>query len=401
MDRVDVIIIGSGPAGLHAAIELRRHGIAALIMERDSQPGGVPRWCHHHTFPCRVKKRLFDGPGYVKAWLAEAVGIPIWTETTVLRVDSLQPAVEYTSPRGPGRIEARAILLATGARESHRHQRLVAGDRTPGVHTTASLFQSLYMYGKLPGKRFVVYGSEDVSYSCLHTILSHGGKVAAVLEPSRHQRSWKPVNWYYERMRSIPHHFNVRDLAIQGAARVEEVSFESNRIACDAIVFTGGFTPNAELVRQSDWVFNVNTRGPSINQRFQLSVPWAFAAGNCLRGVVSGDEAALEGRLSAASIASYLSREAAAGDETPLVVEPPLAYCCPDRLAAGRDGLRRIALWPKQHLANFDVAATQSDRVLWSRHFGHAHPGRRIFVPLDALAVKGAAPVRFTVQPPH
>jgi len=401
MGPIDVIVIGSGPAGLHAAIELRRFGLKPLIVERDAQPGGVPRWCHHHTFPCRIKQRLFDGPGYVKAWLAEAKDIPIWTETTVLRVDLSKAGVEYTSPHGTGRIAARAVLLATGARESHRHQRLIPGDRAAGVFTTASLFQTLYLYGKLPGKRFVVYGSEDVSYSCIHTIVKHGGAVEAVIEPTESTRTWPAVRWFFENIRSVPHYFGVDDMQIHGLGRVERISVGGKRIACDAVVFTGGFTPNSELIRDSDWRFNAATRGPSINQNFQLSAPWAFAAGNCLRGVVSGDEAAFEGRLAAASIASYLSGKMRAQEETPLIVEPPLAYCSPDRIAPGAGSIAQIALWPGRHMDDVTISATQAGRELWSRRISRVQTGRRVFIPMKDLLWKGSEPVRFTLRPQH
>jgi thioredoxin reductase len=402
MDRIDVLIIGSGPAGLHAAIELKsKFGLAPLILEREADPGGVPRWCHHHTFPCRIKKRLFSGPGYVKAWLNEAKDIPIWTSTTVLRVDSAKPAVDYTSPRGPGRIEGRAVMLATGARESHRHQQLIPGDRAAGVFTTASLFQSLYLYGKLPGKHFAVYGSEDVSYSCIQTILKHGGTVEAVIEPTPSTRSWPAVRWYFENVRTVPHYFSVREMQIHGKSRVEQVSIESKRIACDAVVFTGGFTPNADLIRDSSWRFNPATRGPAINQHFQLSVPWAFAAGNCLRGVVSGDEAALEGREAAASIAAYLSGQLREQVETPLIVEPPLAYCSPDRIATGGGGVSRVAVWPAKHLDEVTLTARQSGTLLSKRTLDRVQPGRRIFVPLGELSMKTADPVLFTLLPSH
>jgi thioredoxin reductase len=409
MPKTDVIIIGSGPAGLHAAIQLqRRFGLAAIVLERDPEPGGVPQWCNHHTYPCRVKKRLFTGPEYAKAWLAEArsASVPILTETTVLRLDTRTPSVGATSPNGLRNYQARAILLATGARESHRHARLIPGDRARGVYTTASLFQMLYGGGVLPGRRFVIYGSEDVSYSCVNAIKSHGGTVVAVVEPSPATRSFRSVQWYFEKLRGVDHFFSVRDFAIHGRDQVNDVSFTIansgtlHRLEIDAVVFTGGFTPNSELVRAAEVRFNPATRGPGINQLFQSSKPWLFAAGNCLRGVVSGDEAALEGRMAARAIAEYLQRPPADNlRETSLVVEPPLAYCCPDRLLAAAQGMPRVAIWSNVHATKVDLVAWQGKERIWSKRFRSVQPGRRLFVPVTQLTAAPASEfLRFSLE---
>ena len=48
--QAEAAIIGSGPAGLAAAIELRRQGIGpVIVIERESEAGGIPRHCAH---PC-------------------------------------------------------------------------------------------------------------------------------------------------------------------------------------------------------------------------------------------------------------------------------------------------------------------------------------------------------------
>lgn len=42
--QAEAAIIGSGPAGLAAAIELRRQGIGpVIVIERESEAGGIPR----------------------------------------------------------------------------------------------------------------------------------------------------------------------------------------------------------------------------------------------------------------------------------------------------------------------------------------------------------------------
>ena len=46
--RVDVLVIGAGPAGLAAAISAKKAGVDNLIvLERENHPGGILRQCIH------------------------------------------------------------------------------------------------------------------------------------------------------------------------------------------------------------------------------------------------------------------------------------------------------------------------------------------------------------------
>ena len=60
---VDVLVVGGGPAGLAAAIELRRLGVGrVLVIEREDEAGGTPRHASHLGFGLRDLHRVLDGP---------------------------------------------------------------------------------------------------------------------------------------------------------------------------------------------------------------------------------------------------------------------------------------------------------------------------------------------------
>jgi len=79
---VDVLIAGAGPAGLAAAIELRRLGAGqVLVVDREAEAGGIPRHSAHTGYGLRDLRRVMTGPGYARHYTQAATraGVQIRT----------------------------------------------------------------------------------------------------------------------------------------------------------------------------------------------------------------------------------------------------------------------------------------------------------------------------------
>ena len=89
-------------------------------------------------------------------------------------------SLDVTSPQGRLQVDARAIILATGARERPRPARLIPGDRPAGVYTTGQLQNLVHLHHRAVGRRAVVVGAELVSWSAVLT-LKHAGCRTALM----------------------------------------------------------------------------------------------------------------------------------------------------------------------------------------------------------------------------
>jgi thioredoxin reductase len=344
---VDVLIAGAGPAGLAAAIELRRLGVSrVLVVDREAEAGGVPRHSAHTGYGLRDLHRVMTGPAYARHYVRAAVraGAEVRAGTTVTGASG--PAVPLsatlTSADGIEAVAAAAVLLATGCRERPRAARLVPGGRPPGVMTTGELQQRVYLHGqRLPG-RAVVVGAEHVSFSALLTLAHAGADVVALVTDQPRQQSyaafalaaaarWRVPVWTSAAVRRIAGRDRLDGIELADV-RTGAVSF----VECDTLVFTADWIPDHELARLAGAQIDLGTRGPAVDTALETSIPGVFAAGNLIHAAETADVAAVDGRHAARQIAAALRgswppRTA----RIPVTVAAPLSWISPNAIRAG------------------------------------------------------------------
>ncbi|HEY4464006.1 MAG TPA: FAD-dependent oxidoreductase, partial [Streptosporangiaceae bacterium] len=344
-----VLIVGAGPAGLAAAVELRRLGAGrVLVAEREETPGGVPRHCAHTGFGLRDLRRVMTGAAYARRYAeaAAGAGADIRTGTTVTGWAGSR-TVTMTSARGVETVTAAAVLLATGCRERPRAARLIPGDRPSGVMTTGELQQRVYLGGeRLPGRALVV-GAEHVSFSAMVTLAHAGAEVVALVTDQPASQSyaafslaaslrWHAPVWTSTTVRRVVGRERLAgvdladvDLTDVDLAGVDLAEAGPDRpgpagagpdggpggrrfVPCDTLVFTGDWIPDHELARRSGAALDPGTLGPAVDTTLETSVPLVFAAGNLVHAAETADIAALGGRHAARHIAEALHNAAGA-----------------------------------------------------------------------------------------
>ncbi|MCO7610188.1 NAD(P)/FAD-dependent oxidoreductase [Pseudomonas chlororaphis] len=393
--QAEVAIIGSGPAGLAAAIELRRQGIGpVLVIERESEAGGIPRHCAHPPFGMGEYQRILSGPAYARRNVQAALkaGVVLLLRHTVL---SLEPdgLLRLASPDGPRLVQARKVLIATGARETPRSARLLSGDRPVGVINTGALQNFLYVRHLKPFERPLIIGTELVSLSAVLSCRRAGIRPVAVLEANQRATARWPLT-LFPRLLGIPMHLGAQLLEIHGTGRVESAKVrladgQVRDIPCDGVLLTGQFTPESSLVRQSHLQLDSGSGGPKIDQYGRCSDPAFFAAGNLLRPIETAGWSYREGRRIGSLMAQALCGQLPAPqDALTLKYAAPIKLGVPAQLVRSElPGLRHIQLRVGQAVSG-TLRVRAHGKDLWSRPVS-ALPERRLLIPLKELTLPG------------
>ncbi|GAB2852743.1 hypothetical protein GCM10027074_19530 [Streptomyces deserti] len=310
--RVDVLVVGAGPAGLAAAARLAAAGAGRVeVLERERRPGGVPRYCAHGGFGTWPRPRT--GPAYARLLADAATGAGAVVRTGVTVLDWVAPlALATVSSQGPETIEAGAVVLATGARERPRAARLVPGTRPAGVYTSGELQQAVHLYGQHIGTRSLIVGAEDVSYAALNTVRNAGAEAVAMVTdlPRPRMTSARALDARLRRRVPLLTDTTVTGLLGHGrlsGVRVRHRGGRTGTLPCDTVVFTGDFVPDHELARRGALALDPATRCPAVDGARRTSRPGVFAVGGVLHPGQRAVAAARDGARVAPAVRQWLA----------------------------------------------------------------------------------------------
>ena len=185
MKTVDLVVIGSGAAGMAAAIEAKKNGVDdILILEKDERLGGILNQCIHNGFGLTEFKEELTGPEYLQRFVdvVKEKGISYKLNSQVIEL-SKDKVVTYSNKEdGLVKLQAKAIIMATGCYERNAGAIMLPGDRCSGVITAGTAQRYLNINGLMVGKKVVILGSGDIGLIMARRLTLEGAKVLCVSE---------------------------------------------------------------------------------------------------------------------------------------------------------------------------------------------------------------------------
>ncbi|MDP2912500.1 MAG: FAD-dependent oxidoreductase [Candidatus Omnitrophota bacterium] len=317
----DLVIVGGGPAGMAAAISAHENGVRdILLVERNECLGGILNQCVHTGFGIDYFKETLTGPEYAFRFIQKTrrmPGIEVSLRSFVVHLTG-RKVLTYFKPGRLETVRARALIMATGAREKTREMIHIAGTRPAGVFSAGLAQKLINIEGLLPGKAVVIVGSGDIGLIMARRFVLEGARVKAIIEIQDTVSGLvRNVVQCVEDF-NIPVYFRHKIAKVLGKDRVEGVRvvkvdgrFEEIRrsafeIDCDTVLLSVGLIPENELIEMAGAAMDKLTNCPVSKALNNTSIPGLFVCGNAYKIYDIADSVSRDGALAGRMAAKYL-----------------------------------------------------------------------------------------------
>ncbi len=328
-----VAVIGSGPAGLACAQQLRRVGHRVTVFEKDDRIGGLLRYgipdfkMEKHRIDRRLNQMKTEGVVF-KTGIQVGQDLP-WEELKT-QYDAVALCIGAMQPRDlnvPGR-DLKGVHLAM--EYLTQQNKANAGDPIKNPITAKD-------------KKVIILGGGDTGADCLGTAHRQGAASIHQMEIMERPPDQRSVNnpwpqWPYV-YRISPAHAEggIRDYAVMtkklsgvngvlkklhavrvewahppngGAPQMKEIAGSEFEMEVDLLLLAMGFTGPVKAGLVDNMGIKLDARGCiTVDENFMTSIPGFFAAGDSHRGASLIVWAIAEGRKCARGIDKYLMGE--------------------------------------------------------------------------------------------
>lgn len=297
MMEYDIVIIGGGPAGLAAAIAAKQEGVRDLIiLERESNLGGILNQCIHNGFASKFFEGKFTGPEFAQLLIDKVNDLNILykLETMVLDLSEDNVLTAVNSEDGIIKMKAKAVIMAMGCREWPRSAVNIPENKYAGVFTAGTAQRFVNIEGYLPGKEVVILGSGDIGLIMARRLTIEGARVKAVVEIMPYAGGTRRNIEECLEDFDIPLLLSHTVIDLKGKDRLEGVilsGVDENKkpikdteveIPCDTLLLSVGLRPENDIPKRAGIKISKGSGAPEVDDRFETNLPGIFACGNLL-----------------------------------------------------------------------------------------------------------------------
>ncbi|MBU9223121.1 NAD(P)/FAD-dependent oxidoreductase [Burkholderia multivorans] len=328
----DLLIVGAGPAGMAAAMAARSAGLSVVVADEGPSPGG------------QIYRNLADVPAKLAQWLGPdyAAGRPLidgllasgahYLPRSVVWQIAFEPAPVAMltlggAARGTLEIDARAVLIATGAQERPWP---VRGWTLPGVMGVGAAQTLLKSAGLAPSADTVLAGSGPLLWLFAAQLLNAGRRMRALVDttprdawrralphalPALRGADYLLKGWRMLRAvrdAGIPVYRGATDVRVDGDGRAQYLRFRdadgiAHALDTSLVLLHQGVIPSTQLARSigcaHEWDERAACWRPQRDARGRSSVAHVWIAGDGA-GIGGAQAAAIAGEVAALDIAA-------------------------------------------------------------------------------------------------
>jgi glutamate synthase (NADPH/NADH) small chain len=317
-----VAVIGSGPAGIAVAEQLRKHGHAVTVFESWPVPGGVLLYGIPNF---KMRKEILQS----KVEYLERMGVEFKCSTRIGEDVTLDDLFKQGYD---------AIFLGTGAPIGGRMR--IEGEEMANIYqATEFLVRGNLEPELLPeryrtpldvaGKRVLVVGGGDTSMDCVRTAIRLGAKEVTCMyrrteaeqkgreEERKHAREEGTEFMYL----TVPYRFVGEGGAVaaaecrkmqlgapdeSGRRRPEPIRGSEFVLNVDIVVLAIGYEPDDLLEKTTPGLRTTNWKTVRVDEDYQTTRQGVFAGGDNVNGADLVVTAMADGRRAAEAIHNYL-----------------------------------------------------------------------------------------------
>ena len=322
----EIVIVGSGPAGLMASLAAAEQGASVLIVDENHLVGGQLIKQTHKFFGSKEEKAGTRGTEIAVELMKDIANyktIQLLLETTIIgcyngkKHHRLIAVQKLANGDRLIDIYAKKVIFACGAMEN---MLAFPNNDLPGVYGAGGVQTLMNVYGVKPGNRVLMVGAGNVGLIVSYQLLQAGVEVDRVVEAMPkiggyhvHAAKLRRCGVPIQTSHSIKKAYG--DGKVEGAIVTaiddcfQPIPRTEEDVPCDAVCIAVGLTPSIRLLEQ----MGVQTRFISEtggyvavhDSSMQTSVQGIYVAGDS-SGIEEASTAMIEGQLAGVSAAFSL-----------------------------------------------------------------------------------------------